>query len=168
MTQPAPYCPETLRRIRDLAVTHSIAGIAVDLGWSKSMVQDVARRHGIEVAGTSLAKPRPVAPARVEDHIFTDGLAIVGECVDRCGIRAKLDASSMRVFDTLFRAALRHPEEWVHGRVLAAIFDVQSSTIGRYVSALRNMVKPLRLGIEGHRGKGYRLVDLTKIESEAS
>jgi hypothetical protein len=57
MTQPAPYTPATIRRIRDLAKQKIIPSvIATDLGWDLERLSRVAREHSIDIA---IAIPKP-------------------------------------------------------------------------------------------------------------
>lgn len=51
MTQPSPYTPGTVARIRELAAQKIIPEvIARDLGWDLQRLARVAKAHSIEIA----------------------------------------------------------------------------------------------------------------------
>lgn len=164
----APYSPETLGRIRQMAPNYSSSEIAKNLGWDHEFVLSVSRRHSIELKianGKPSCLDQGVVSAGVTDHRsgdespkdFPDGISWNSRTheVSRHGLVLALPGRQAELFAKLYRAYRACVDE----HVKSSIFDRSQSQTCDIARKLRRRLLPLRIFLEGNKGPGggYRL-----------
>lgn len=152
---PAPYTPDTVARIRELAATNPVSHIAADLRWEADRVLRVAKKFGIDVRGNATASIvparfwKPSAPLLSHEGEF-DCAATLGEMIEAL---PDLQGRLLKHF-----AAALDTGDLIPSLHLAEYFDTSRSGIGVAVHNLRRKLRKTRWCIECVKYRSYRLV----------
>lgn len=133
-----------------------------DLGWDHSFYDRVCRDHGIRTQ----PEPEPIRHIAAERGyrgvvwLAPDGGKVVVGHVVRGG--AKVDIYGKRrcgVFDTLYRHARLHPEEWFDtvDLMLKTGGECKFSFLAKARLAVNSLLAPLRCRVDHSKLFGYRL-----------
>jgi hypothetical protein len=162
--EPAAYCPATITIIRERSKQVVATVIAAELGWTVSRLDEIARRHEIE-----LSIPKPAVKTVVEAcPPHPDGIQWFrgsGRVV-RNGAEATVVGIQIALFDALLRQMRNAKDVYISGVDLAAVYDVDGGRITEAKRHLNARLIGLCLEVESRISNGYRLVDRLPAKQE--
>lgn len=166
---PAPFTPNTVARIRELARGNPVSHIARDLQWDSERVLRVAKQFGIEVSGSatdavlsssSTEKPIVLPPAQPVHIGPTSGLRLRRDEFDASMTLSEIAEALPQYQGAIVRhlIAIGVDVDFTRTQVIAGRFGTTIASVNSAIAKIKSKMQPTRWTIEGVKQSGYRLV----------